>query len=342
MDKISIIGAGSWGTALSGMLAEKGLDVTLWAFEEFVVNDISTSRINKTFLPEYTLPANLNITSDLKQAVTNAAIIILVVPTQFSRAIIKQFLPYLLNDVIIVSASKGLEKNTLQTQSQILKQYTSFTIAVLSGPSFAKEVIRKLPTAVTIAVENESDASRLQEIFTTDFFRVYTNNDIIGVELGGSIKNVMAIASGISDGLGLGLNARAALITRGLEEMGRLGAKLGANPRTFSGLSGLGDLILTCTANMSRNYTVGFRLGKGEKIKDITNSMKSVAEGVETSQSVFELSKKLYVEMPIVEKVYNVIYNNLNPAKAVRDLMSRNLKSEFFIQEAPPLDPAKG
>jgi glycerol-3-phosphate dehydrogenase (NAD(P)+) len=330
MFKISVIGAGSWGTALAGMMVEKGLNVTLWAFEEHVVSDISKTRINKTFLPEYILPTNLHITSNLKQAVSNSDIILLVIPTQFSRSIIKQFLPFLKDDVIIVSASKGLEKTTLQTQSQILRQYTSATIAVLSGPSFAKEVVRKLPTAVTIAVEDEAVASRLQEIFTTDFFRVYTNNDILGVELGGSIKNVIAIAAGIADGLGLGLNARAALITRGLEEMCRLGAKFGANPRTFSGLSGLGDLILTCTANMSRNYTVGFRLGKGEMINDITTSMKSVAEGVETSLSAYELSKKLCVEMPIVEKVYNVIYNDISPADAVRDLMGRNLKSEFF------------
>ena len=330
MDQICVIGAGAWGTALAGMLADKGTyNVTLWAFEQHVVDDITSTGINITFLPEYILPKNLKVTSDLKSAVSGHNIILLVIPTQFARVVVKQFLPFLRDDAIIISASKGLEKGTLETQSQILRQYTKSTIAVLSGPSFAKEVIKKLPTAVTIAVEKNSDAIKLQEIFTTDFFRVYTNNDIIGVELGGSIKNVLAIAAGISDGLGLGLNARAALITRGLEEMSRLGVALGANPRTFSGLSGLGDLILTCTANMSRNYTVGFRLGKGEKIKDITASMNSVAEGVETSLSAYELSKKTGVEMPIVEKVYNVIYNDLSPAVAVKALMGRNLKSEF-------------
>lgn len=336
---ISVIGAGSWGTALAGMLVDKGFDVTLWAYEQIVVDDILECRINKTFLPQYILSKDLKVTSDLKQAVskpqgdTHTSIIILVVPTQFAREIIKQIIPFIKDDAIIISASKGLEKGTLKPISQIIRQYTNTAIAVLSGPSFAKEVIRRRPTAVTIAVEKELDPARLralQEIFTTDFFRVYTNNDIIGVELGGSIKNVLAIAAGISDGLSLGLNARAALITRGLEEMVRLGVKLGANQRTFSGLSGLGDLVLTCTANMSRNYTVGFRLGSGEKIGDITASMNSVAEGVETSLSAYELSREKGIEMPIVEKVYNVIYNGLDPALAVKDLMARDLKGEFY------------
>jgi glycerol-3-phosphate dehydrogenase (NAD(P)+) len=232
-------------------------------------------------------------------------------------------------NAVIISASKGIEQGTLLTVSSILKEITGHQTAVLSGPSFAKEVISKLPTAVTLATENPDTGLILQEIFSTHYFRVYTHTDMPGVELGGALKNVIAIASGISDGLGLGHSARAALITRGLVEIVRLGVSLGADEKTFSGLSGLGDLVLTCTGPLSRNYSVGVNLGKGMKLKDILLSTKSVAEGVTTALSAFELSRKQGIEMPIIEQIYEVIYKEKSPADAVSILMNRTLKSEF-------------
>ena len=250
-------------------------------------------------------------------------------PTQFTRSIFKEAEKYISKDAVIISASKGIEQGTLLTVSAILKDITGRKIAVLSGPSFAKEVLKKLPTAVTLATENADFSLQLQEIFNTHYFRVYTHTDVLGVELGGALKNVIAIASGISDGLGLGHNARAALITRGLAEIIRLGERMGADKRTFSGLSGLGDLVLTCTGHLSRNYSVGVSLGKGMKLKDILSSTKSVAEGVATALSAFELSRKYGVEMPVVKQVHEVIYKDKNPAEAVTMLMNRALKAEF-------------
>ena len=230
---------------------------------------------------------------------------------------------------VIISASKGIEQGTLLTVSSVLKEITGQAVAVLSGPSFAKEVIMKLPTAVTLATEDIDTGLILQEIFNAQYFRVYTHSDVIGVEIGGALKNVIAIASGITDGMGLGHSARAALITRGLAEIVRLGVSLGADERTFSGLSGLGDLVLTCTGPLSRNYSVGISLGKGMKLKEILASTRSVAEGVATALSAFELSVKQGVEMPIVEQIYDVIYKEKPPAEAVSMLMNRTLKSEF-------------
>jgi glycerol-3-phosphate dehydrogenase (NAD(P)+) len=229
---------------------------------------------------------------------------------------------------MIISASKGIENGTLLTTSYILKELSGRSVAVLSGPSFAKEVIEKLPAAVTVASEDEETGIGFQKIFSTEYFRVYTNADVLGVELGGALKNVMALASGISDGLGLGASARAALITRGLAEIIRLGTAMGAREKTFSGLSGIGDLVLTCTGNLSRNYSVGFRLGRGEKLRDILSGMMMVAEGIATSRAAYELSKKHDVDMPVVEQVYKAVNENKNPEEAVKDLMKRSLKAE--------------
>ena len=329
MSYIAVIGAGSWGTTLACLLVEKGYDVSLWVFEKDLADEINRTGKNNLYLPDVDLPSGLKVTSDISDAVQNARYIVNVVPTQFTRSVFTETVKYISTDALIISASKGIEQETLLTVSSILKEISNRRIAALSGPSFAKEVIKKFPTAVTLASEDSSDGLLLQEIFNTSYFRVYTHSDILGVELGGALKNVIAIASGISDGLGLGHSARAALITRGLVEIMRLGKAMGADQKTFSGLSGLGDLVLTCTGPLSRNYSVGVSLGKGLKLKDILSATKSVAEGVSTAVSAFELSQKYSVEMPIVEQVYKVLYKDKDPETAVRMLMNRSLKSEF-------------
>ncbi len=331
MSYISVIGAGNWGTTLAHMLSNKGYDVTLWVYEQDLAESIRATRINSTYLPDITLPDELIVTNLLEEAVSKARYIINAVPTQFTRSIFKEAAPFMNNEAIIVSVSKGIEKGSLVTVSSILKELTHQTVAVLSGPSFAKEVMKKLPTAVTLATEDTNTGLLLQEIFNTNFFRVYTHNDILGVELGGALKNVMAIATGISDGLGFSNNARATLITRGLAEITRLGIAMGAKEKTFSGLSGLGDLVLTCTSPLSRNYTVGINLGQGKKLKEILQQTKSVAEGVPTAESAFQLAKKFNVEMPIVEQVYLVLYEDKDPFFAAKDLLDRSLKSEFSL-----------
>jgi len=279
-------------------------------------------------MPGIPLSRNIDVTDDLLNALKDARYILSVVPTQFTRSVFSNAINYLSEDAVIVSASKGIEHGSLLTVSSILENLTGRKVSVLSGPSFAEEVIKKLPTAVTIASPDNEIAIRLQELFNTENFRIYTNTDVLGVELGGALKNVMAIASGISDGLGLGTSTRAALITRGLAEMTRLGVAMGAREKTFGGLSGIGDLVLTCTGTLSRNYTVGFRLGRGETLENILSSMRMIAEGVATSESAFELAKKHNVEMPIVEQIYLVIKENKKPSAAVRELMTRSPKSE--------------
>lgn len=329
MGYIAVIGAGSWGTTLAYIIADKGYDTSLWVYEKDLAEEIKRTRINSIYLPDILLPDNIRVSHRIDEVVKRARYILNVVPTQYTRDTFKDALPHISDEAIIISASKGIERGTLLTVSSILKELSGHQVAVLSGPSFAKEVIKKFPTAVTLATEDAGTGLLLQEIFNTNHFRVYTHDDIVGAELGGALKNVMAIASGISDGLGLGHNARAALITRGLAEMTRLGVAMGAKEKTFSGLSGLGDLVLTCTGPLSRNYTVGLKLGQGMKLKDILAQTRSIAEGVATAESAFGLSKKYNVEMPIVEQVYRVIYEDEDPAIAVNNLMSRSLKSEF-------------
>ncbi len=329
MSYIAVIGAGSWGTTLACLLADKGYDVTFWSFEQEVADEINHLGRNSIYLPGVDLPLGLKATHNIEEAVKKSRYILNVIPTQFTRRVFEEAVRYIHEDAVIISASKGIEQGTLLTVSGIVHEITGSRGAVLSGPSFAKEVIGKLPTAVTLACQNPEAGLLLQEIFNTQYFRVYTQTDVLGVELGGALKNVIAIASGISDGLGLGHSARAALITRGLVEMTRLGEVMGADKRTFSGLSGLGDLVLTCTGPLSRNYSVGIKLGQGMKLADVVASTRSVAEGVATAQSAFELSRKYDVEMPIVEQVYSVLYKNEDPAVAVDSLMTRALKSEF-------------
>ncbi len=329
MSYISVMGAGSWGTTLACLLVEKGYDVSLWAFEREIAEEINRDGRNSVYLPGVDLPGGLTATNDHEEAVRRARYILNVVPTQFTRSVFMECMKYIHEDAVIISASKGIEQGTLLTISSILYEITGSRCAVLSGPSFAKEVLKKFPTAVTLAAHDMDTGLLIQEIFNTHYFRVYTHTDVIGVELGGALKNVVAIASGISDGLGLGYNARAALITRGIAEMVRLGECMGADKRTFSGLSGMGDLVLTCTGPLSRNYSVGMRLGEGMKLSDILSSTKSVAEGVATSVSAYQLSEKYDVEMPIIEQVYRVLHEGKSPSDAVHELMSRALRSEF-------------
>lgn len=327
---ISVIGGGSWGTTLASLLAEKGYDVILWAKERDVVDSINNFRENKFYLPTFTLPDNLKATTNLFEAVAISRYIVNVVPTQYIRSVFSRALPFINKEAIIVSASKGIELNSHKTPSMILKELLNKPISVISGPSFAIEVMTKSPTAVTLATEDKRIGLMLQEIFNTNYFRVYTHDDVIGVEIGAALKNVIAIAAGICDGLGLGNNARAALITRGISEISRLGVRLKAKEITFFGLSGIGDLILTCTSMLSRNYTVGYKLGKGENLSSILSKMNSVAEGITTTRAAYELSVKYDVDMPITEQVFLTLYNSKAPIDAVKDLMNRSLKKEFY------------
>ena len=330
MSYITVIGAGSWGTTLACLLSDKGYDVTLWAFEKDLVDEINQTRINSIYLPDVTIPDNLKVTNNIEEALKKARYVVNAVPAQYTRLVFKEAAACLNNEAVIISVSKGIERGTLLTVSSILKEMTNHPVTVLSGPSFAKEVIKKLPTAVTLATGDNNTGIALQEIFNTQYFRVYTHDDIIGAEMGGALKNVMAIAAGIAESLGLGNNARASLITRGLIEMTRLAVAIGARERTFSGLSGIGDLVLTCTSPLSRNYTVGMKLGQGLKLKEILGLTKSVAEGVATAESAYALSQKYSIEMPIIEQVYKILYEDKDPSLAVKDLMERSLKSEFY------------
>lgn len=332
MEKVAVLGAGSWGTTLAEVLAGNGSRVTLWAREEEVRESISRRRVNEMFLPGVTLSERIVPEGSVRAAVEGADFIVSVIPSHGVRGVFAEAGPHMGEDAVIVSATKGIEEGSMLTPSGILAEALGGRphgpIAVLSGPSFAAEVSRKLPAAVSAACSSIEAAKAVQKAFSNSYFRVYTNTDVIGVELGGALKNVIAIAAGISDGLELGHNARAALITRGLAEMRRLGVKMGARPATFAGLSGLGDLVLTCTGPLSRNYTVGVSVGKGASIGDVTGGMRMVAEGVKTCRGASGLSASLGVEMPITEAVYGVLYNGVAPRDAVLGLMTRELKEE--------------
>lgn len=331
---IGVIGAGSWGTTLANLLAKKGFAVTLWAYEKDLVERMRKTGVNDLYLPDVTLSSNLRFSSTLGEVAAGQHLLLLVPPSQVMRRVIQEAAAAIEPDSLIVSASKGIENDSLQIMSEVLSEVLPAGIrgqtAYLSGPSFAKEVAAEMPTAVTVAAESQDVAKKVQEVFSTDYFRVYTNSDVVGVELGGALKNVMALAAGVSDGLGFGYNTRAALITRGLAEMNRIGAAMGADPATFAGLAGMGDLVLTCTGDLSRNRSVGYALGQGRSLQDILQEMTMVAEGVKTTLSTYQLAKKLEVEAPITEQMYLILYENKNPRQAVIDLMQRELKSEVY------------
>ncbi len=331
--RIGVVGAGSWGTALASLLGMEGYPIDLWAFEPEVKESINENNENRLFLPGISLSPNVVASNELAAVVSGKDLVLFVVPSHVFRHVAVQAAPHLMEGATLVSASKGIEIKTHLTMTGILADVLPETfkdrLAALSGPTFAKEVARRVPSVLTAASAHEPVAKFVQQVFAAPYFRVYTNTDVIGVELCGAVKNVIAIASGIVDGLGLGLNSRAALITRGLAEMRRLGLRLGANPHTFAGLAGLGDLILTCTGTLSRNHTVGQMIGEGKKLADILSQMRMVAEGVKTAKSVYNLSTEAGVEMPISHAVYAILYEGLSPKDAVFQLMTRDLKGEL-------------
>lgn len=331
--RIGVVGAGSWGTALANLLATKGYTIDWWVFEEDLCRQLLENQVNEVYLPGVKLSENLRPSNNLGEVVGDKDLVLIVVPSHVMRQVTEQMQPHIGGKAILVSASKGIENETLLTVSGIINQSLSevseIRFAVLSGPSFAREVVAGLPTAVTVASKSIVCAETVQHVFATPEFRVYTNEDVVGVELGGSVKNVIAIAAGVIDGLGLGLNTRAALITRGMTEMRRLGLAMGARASTFGGLAGLGDLVLTCTGDLSRNHTLGKKIGQGMKLQEVLGEMRMVAEGVKTARSLYNLSNELNVEMPISQSVYSILHQDLDPKIALHQLMTRDLKHEL-------------
>jgi glycerol-3-phosphate dehydrogenase (NAD(P)+) len=332
MERIAVIGGGSWGTALADLLARNGNDTILWVHEKHLADEMKQSRVNSVYMSGITLHETLQFTNVLEEALAGRTMVLLVTPVQVMRGVLAKAADFIGQDTIIVNASKGIELESLKTVSQICSEILGEGIfsryVALSGPTFAREVVERLPTLILAASKCEACATRVQAAISNSTFRAYTNSDYIGAELGGAIKNVIAIAAGICDGLGFGHNARAALITRGLAEMNRLGLAMGADPHTFAGLAGMGDLVLTCTGDLSRNRTVGFKLGQGMRLPEILAEMNMVAEGVKSSESVYRLACKLEVEMPIVEKVFQILHEDKSAREAVTELMARALKAE--------------
>ncbi len=332
MTRVAVVGAGSWGPALSALLSKKGHDVCLWAFEPEVAEQITEGRENVSYLAGIQLPQNLQSTADLAKALQGAEVLVSVSPAQVVGAVMAEAAAHIEDGTMMVSASKGIETKTLRRMDEVMSevldpaQIDGFT--VLSGPSFALEVAKEIPTAVVAASGSEDAALAVQDLFQTDYFRVYTGSDVIGVELGGALKNVIALGAGVAAGLRCGHNTLAALVTRGLAEMRRLGVAMGAQASTFSGLAGMGDLFLTCTGTLSRNRTVGYRLGQGEALETILGEMSAVAEGVATANAVHDLAARYGVDMPIAEEVFGILTQGTDPGRAVKNLMQRDPKPE--------------
>jgi len=334
VNSFAVVGAGSWGTALARILANKGNHVALWAREPEVVAEIKNTGENQSFLPGVQLPGSLEASSDLAEVVAGKGMVISVVPSQFVGQILGEVAEELVPDAQIVSASKGIEASTGRRMDEVLSALLTpeqaQLLTFLSGPSFAAEVSVEAPTAVVVASRSPAAALRAQDAFQTEHFRVYTNSDVLGVELGGALKNVIALAAGVVAGMGFGHNTLAALMTRGLAEITRLGVAMGADPATFSGLAGMGDLVLTCTGSLSRNRSVGFRIGQGESLEEVLNGMRGVAEGVRTVQAVRELAAEYRVEMPISQEVHALLWEGRTAKEAVRNLMLRDPKPEVW------------
>lgn len=332
-EKVAVIGAGSWGTALAALLAWNKYSVSLWARDEKLAERIQAVRYNPRYLEGLILPNNVHITGDLERAVNDTSVVVFAVPSHAMRSIVKLSSDYLVPGQFLLSLAKGIEVDTLMRMSQVIRDELPakfrLRIGALSGPNHAEEVGRNIPSATVVSAMSKKAAKKFQHMFMTPYFRVYTNPDLVGVEICGAVKNVIAIAAGISDGLGYGDNTKASLITRGLAEITRLGLSLGAQPLTFAGLSGMGDLIVTCVSNFSRNRAVGESLGKGMKIDDILKETRMVAEGVKTAEAANALAKKCKVEMPIVESVYDVLYSDKEPHQCVKDLMTRGAVDEI-------------
>ncbi|HTS68547.1 MAG TPA: NAD(P)H-dependent glycerol-3-phosphate dehydrogenase [Terriglobia bacterium] len=332
MKQIAIIGAGNWGTALAATFAKLGHTAKLWAYEAEVVESIRSRHENELFMPGVKLPENLGATGDLAEALAGADIVLTVMPSHVCGELYRQMLPHLRPGMILVSATKGLDTVRLMRMSEVIRSVVgaSFSprLCALSGPSFAREVVRGDPTAVVVASEDRDAAQQVQREFASPALRLYTSSDVVGVEVGGSVKNVIALAAGVVEGLGLGHNPTAALITRGLAEMTRLACACGGRRETLAGLAGMGDLVLTCTGHLSRNRTVGVELGKGRGLAEIIGSMRMVAEGVKTTTATVALARKLQVEMPITRQVHRILEGEVSPREAIRALMERSLKEE--------------
>ena len=327
--KIAVLGDGGWGTTLSILLAKKGFNVMLWSAFSRNAEAIKANNENVKFLPGFKLPDSIGITTDIQEAVSEANVVTLAIPSKFLRKAIMNLKGLDLKEKLLVSVVKGIENDTFKRPSEIIKDELGVSgVTVLSGPTIAVEIAEGLPASCVVACDDHLTSAKVQSLFTTDRFRVYTSEDVVGVELGGALKNIIAIASGVSDGLGLGSNAKAALFTRGLVEMKRLGVCMGADPETFNGLSGMGDLVTTCISAYSRNRRIGEDIARGRTLSEILDKMEMVAEGVETARSVYNLSNKISIEMPITEQIYKVLFEGKNPHTAVADLMMRDSKSE--------------
>jgi glycerol-3-phosphate dehydrogenase (NAD(P)+) len=328
----SVIGGGSWGSAFARYLGSIGLETRLWIREEDILREAAATRENTAFLPGFRFPETVSFTGDLRESAASGEIVFIAVPSQFCRAVYTRIAPVLRREQIVVSLTKGFDKLTLMRMSQVMEEvfrpHVRPRLAALSGPSFAKEVAAGHPTALVVASREPGAAKEVQHLISSLTLRAYTSSDVTGVEVAGALKNVVAIAAGIADALKFGLNTRAALITRGLVEITNLGLALGARKETFSGLAGIGDLVLTCTGELSRNHRVGHELGKGRTLREILAGMRMVAEGVHTTVAARRISRALGVEMPISEEIYQVLYRGKTPKKAVEDLMSRALKAE--------------
>ena len=333
IETVAVIGAGSWGTALALLLGRKGVQVTLWDKDNEHIHRLGVDRENKRYQAGHPFPDTIRVTDDLAQAVQSAQCVVMAVPSHGYRAVYRELLPSLPENGLLVSVVKGIEIASGETMTGIMEEETppgrKLRLGVLSGPSFAAEVADRQPTAVTVAFSDLDSAQAVQQLFATDYFRVYTSSDVMGLEICGAMKNVIAIAAGICDGLGYGLNTRAALMTRGLAEITRMGVALGGQQQTFAGLGGMGDLVLTCTGDLSRNRTVGLKLGSGLTLEQALSEMNMVAEGVKTTKSCYALAKRLQVEMPLLEQVYQVLYEDKQCGDAVRELFQRDLKNEL-------------
>ncbi len=332
--KIAVIGGGSWGTALAALLAQKGNEVFLWAYEKEVVEAIRSDHQNRLYLPDLTLPKNLFPSQDMHEVLGRARAIVFAVPSLYARKMLDKMAPLIPPRTPIISTTKGIETKSLLLTSEVIRESLGRNeaddqIAILSGPSFAREVVLGYPTAVTIATPNRRLGLRIQHLFATPSFRLFLSDDRMGVQLGGALKNVIAIAAGGSDGLGFGFNTKAILMARGLSEISHLGRAMGADVNTFYGLSGLGDLFLTCSGALSRNRNVGEELGKGKSLDQILGKMKMVAEGVATTKSAYALSQKYRVKMPIVHEVYRVLFEQKSPRAAMTDLMAQAYGTEI-------------
>ena len=329
MKNLTIIGGGSWGTALAIVLAPRFSRVKLWVYEADLATRMVETRLNDVYLPSAAIPTNVDITPVLEESLGSADIVLGVMPSHLARGMYARMRPFINDRMVFVSATKGLENQTLLRVSEVIREVLgTASVGVISGPSFAREVARFEPTAVVAAAADPVIATKVQAAFSGPTFRVYTSSDPIGVEIGGSIKNVVAIGAGVLHGMGLGHNAMAALITRGLAEMTRLAVAMGGRPQTLAGLAGLGDLVLTCTGDLSRNRTLGVELARGRKLDDIVNSMKMVAEGVKTTNAAVDLAKRYAVEMPIAEQMFQMLHFGSSPQEAIRRLMERSLKGE--------------